>query len=237
MPDLSTLALQNIALALLDEEIGKSELLMSVAPIRLVSAGGLLAVRLCYNREFTWDIDCLLDPSVAALDEYREEFAAVARAVSRSGGYGRNWLNQQIQLFVARERRMDLFLESVDQGVAVYEGTNLIIYAGRLDWALERKVRRVAHVPDRRRYKDVDLPDAAALIRTMRKADDPPLSFEYIRGLNFNGFDVAPTEASIQAVAGHYLQTYGEIGLVEMVWDEKAKRYKYQGHGNEWVWV
>ncbi|AEO53070.1 hypothetical protein MYCTH_2293935 [Thermothelomyces thermophilus ATCC 42464] len=40
-----------------------------VAPIRLISIGGALAVRVCHNREASYDIDCMLDPNIAASSE------------------------------------------------------------------------------------------------------------------------------------------------------------------------
>jgi hypothetical protein len=223
-------------LALLDAEIGENELLMSVAPLRLISVGGSLAVRVCRNREASYDIDCMLDPNVARAAEYLAEFRAAVSRVANKGGYPADWLNQQVEMFVAENRRMDLFLESVQQGITMYEGENLVIYAGHLSWALERKIRRIAHVRDRRMIKNVDVPDAAALVRLMRRPGDPPISFQYIRELNLNGFDVPPTDEAIQEVADYYAQTYGEVGVAEMVWDADAGKWKYRGHDNEWVW-
>ncbi|KAL1878037.1 hypothetical protein VTK73DRAFT_8261 [Phialemonium thermophilum] len=224
------------ALKLLDSEIAKSELLMSVAPIRLITIGGSLAVRLCLNRRSTRDIDCMLDPNVAAAEDYADEFWAAATRTCEKGGFPRGWLAQQAELFVARERRMALFLESVEQGVVVFQGANVVIYAGLLSWALERKLRRIAHAPDRKEDQDVDIADAAALVRLVRSPGDPPLSFQYIRELNFNGFELPPEEYAIREVAEHYAQVYGEVGLAEKIWDDDAGRWKYQGLHDEWVW-
>jgi len=225
-------------LALLDAEIGASELLMSIAPLRLISVGGSLAVRVCLNREASFDIDCMLDPNLAAAADYLVEFEAAVSHVAQRGGYVDDWLNREVELFVAKHRRMNLFLESVQQGITIYEGANLIIYAGRLDWALERKLRRVAHARGRRGNKDVDLSDAAALVRLMRRpGNQPPLSFQYVRGLNLNGFDVPPTEDAVREVADYYARKYGEVGIADMVWDADASKWKYQGLDGEWVWA
>lgn len=204
-------------MAILDEEIAKSELLMSVAPIRLVSVGGSLAVCLTGSRQVSYDIDCILDPNVAAHSDYADEFRHVVGAATEVGGLWTDWLNRQVETFVARERRHDLFLESVEQDITVYSGENLVIYAGRLDWALERKIRRISYSRDRRRDKDVDVSDAAALIKYMIRAQDgKPLSFEFVRGLNYNGFDLPPTGSALKEVADYYAETYGEIGLAEI---------------------
>jgi hypothetical protein len=209
---------------------------MSVAPLRLISVGGSLAVRVCHNREASYDIDCMLDPNIAGASDYLVEFETAVSQVAESGGYTPDWLNQQVELFVSRERRMGLFLESVQQGIIIYEGANLVIYAGRLDWALERKVRRVAHARDRRRTKRVDVTDAAALVRLMRRPEEPPLSFQTIRDLNLNGFEVPPTDEAIREVADYYAQAYGEVGVADMVWDADAGKWKYQDLQNDWVW-
>ncbi|KAK4242144.1 hypothetical protein C8A03DRAFT_11647 [Achaetomium macrosporum] len=224
------------SLGLLDAEIGKSELLRSVARLRLISVGGSLAVRVCLNRETSYDIDCMLDPNVAAAHEYREEFEAAISQVAEMRGYMPDWLNQQVEMFVSKERRMHLFLESVQQGITIYEGKNLIIYAGSLSWALERKIRRVAHARDRRKNKHVDVSDAAALVRLMRRPGEPPISFRYIRELNLNGFDVPPTDEAIQEVAKYYTDVYGEVGIADLVWDAEVGKWKYRDLQNNWVW-
>ncbi|KXX79277.1 hypothetical protein MMYC01_203968 [Madurella mycetomatis] len=224
------------ALDLLDAEVAQSELLMSVCPIRLISVGGALAVRVCFNREASYDIDCMLDPNITRAADYLEEFMAAISRVTIKGGYVPDWLNRQVELFVCKEQRSRLFLESVQQGIKVYEGANLVIYAGRLSWALERKIRRVAHSRDRRRHKDVDVSDAAALVRLIKPQDGPPLSFKYIRELNLNGFEIPPTDEAIREVADYYAQKYGEVGIADMVWDADAGKWKYRDLQNEWVW-
>ncbi|PQK11899.1 hypothetical protein BB8028_0003g05190 [Beauveria bassiana] len=201
----------------LDEEIGKSELLMSVAPIRLITVGGSLAVLLCGNRTSSTDIDCILDPQVAEDSDYAEEWSKVVATAADAVHLEDDWLNDQLGIFVRRDKRKMLFLESVQQDIAIYEGKNVVIYAGRLDWALERKIRRVAYATERRQVKNVDTTDAAAIIKLMVSRDDyaTPLSFEFIRGLNYNGFDVAPTDDAIREVARYYKETYGDDGIIE----------------------
>jgi hypothetical protein len=199
----------------LDDEIGTREVLLGVAPIRLISIGGYLSVCLLGNREASYDIDCVLDPNLAAADDYVSELRAAISSVALEEGLDEQWLNWELQTFVSRPRRNDLFLESVEQGISLYSGPNLVVFAGRLDWALERKMRRVSYALERRQVKNVDLGDAAALIRYMVGRTHRPLSFGYVRGLNYNGFDVTPTDAALRAVARYYTETYGEVGLIE----------------------
>ncbi|KAG5928607.1 hypothetical protein E4U42_000321 [Claviceps africana] len=215
------------ALTMLDSKIASNDLLMSVAPLRLVTVGGCLAVRLCHNRETSYDIDCFFDPHVASIDHFAAEFETMIHQVACEGGYYKDWLSPQVNIFVSHEKRGTLFVESVQQDIVVYGGKNLVLYAGRLDWALESKVRRVSHSGSRRGPKNVDLPDAAALIHLMREGGDGlPISFQYVRELNINGFDLQPTEEALREIAAFYFKIYGEIGLAEMVWDNDAEEWK-----------
>lgn len=212
-----------IALTLLDAEIAKSELLRSVTPIRLASIGGSLAVCLLRNRESTYDIDCILDPNLASAAEYADEFKQAVASVARNGRFAHNWLNRQLEMFVMRNRRGSLFMESVEQNIELYKGPNLTIFAARLDWALERKMRRVAHAKDRRLDKNVDVSDAAALVSYMAGRSGHPLTFDYVKGLNYNGFDLPPTHEALQEVANFHIEKYGAVGLVDAVWDPEDK--------------
>lgn len=207
----------NQGLRTLNEEIGKSELLMSVAPIRLISVGGSLAVLLCRNRDSSTDIDCILDPQLAEDDDYAAEWNKVIKDAGDLVDFDDEWLNHQLAIFVRQDKRRTLFFESIEQDIILYEGDNLVIYAGRLDWALERKIRRIAHATNRRKQKNVDTPDAAAIVKLMTSRDDyaTPLSFEFIQGLNYNGFDVAPTHDAIREVARYYREKYGDGGIME----------------------
>lgn len=188
---------------------------MSVAPIRLLSVGGSLAVLLCGNRASSTDIDCLLDPHVAEDADYAAEWKAVVDRAAAAAQYDDDWLNQHLAIFVRRDKRKPLFLESVQQDIVMYRASNLVIYAGRLDWALECKVRRVSYSQERQRTKNVDTTDAAAIIRLMREQQGKPITAEYLRSLNYNGFDLPPSDDAIKNIAAYYREHYGEDGIEE----------------------
>lgn len=190
---------------------------MSVAPIRLMSVGGSMAVCLLKNRESSWDIDCMLDPNVAAVEEFADDFKAAVQRVSDIAEFEEGWLNRDLETFIHRPKRMALFLESVEQNIVIYPGVNLCVYAGKLEWALERKVRRIAHTRRAEQGKDVDMRDAAALIKQIVEKTGQPLTYDYVRGLNYNGFDLPPTEDALYRVARFYEHTYGSPGLVEQL--------------------
>uniref|UniRef100_A0A8H7NI27 Uncharacterized protein n=1 Tax=Bionectria ochroleuca TaxID=29856 RepID=A0A8H7NI27_BIOOC len=224
----------NQALSQLDDAIEASELLMSVAPIRFITIGGMLAVSLFGNRSTTKDIDFLLDPSVDAVDEYRAEALKIIRGVARKSGFSNNWMNDELRIFIGGTQRLNLFLQSVKQGVIVYKGRNMTIYAGRLDFALERKLRRLNEKLGRPR--ELDLSDAVTLVHWLKR-DGHPLSLAYVRSLDENGLGIPVGDAGIEATAREYLAVYGTQGIVEMTWDPLVKRAYYHNLNNGAVFI
>ncbi len=202
---------QIIALAALDVQIGKSELLMSVAPIRLMSVGGFVSVKLFQNRNSTIDVDCLMDPNFDAVYEYRCEFWRAVRQVAVSLNHETDWLNDELRNFIRSSKRQDLFLESIEQDIVMYQGQNLMIFAGKMEWALERKIRRIANA-NRPRLKDID--DAVAVTKFIIDSCGGPLGADYVERLNRNGFDVANMRKGMAAVAARYMELHGEACFV-----------------------
>ncbi|KHN95250.1 uncharacterized protein MAM_06961 [Metarhizium album ARSEF 1941] len=219
----------------LDVAFEAAELLMSVTPIRFVTIGGMLAVSLFQNRMVTKDIDFLLDPNIDAVVEYRDEVLRVIQGVARMRGFNSDWMNDELKIFIQSSNRLNLFLQSVEQGIIVYQGQNLIVYAGRLDFALERKLRRVDERSSNR-SRELDLSDAVTLVHYI-KGDGHPLSWKYVQGLDENGLGVKVGDAAIQATAIEYVRVYSTQGIVDMVWDETYQGWKYTNLEGEWMRV
>lgn len=211
----------------MDVEFGKSDLLTAIAPIRLISIGGFLAVKLFKNRDSTVDIDVLIDPNVDAVPEYRDEVWRSIRRVSKTHGFVHDWVNDQLRIFLRNDLRENLFLESIRQNVLIYAGKNLEIYAGRLDFALERKLRRVAQRSGNRNL-EFDLSDALAIIDYLVSEKGHPLAVNYCMGLDENGFGLGVERSDVEMVAARYLAKYGAQGIVDMAWDEKERRWYYE---------
>jgi hypothetical protein len=220
---------------MLDEGIGHSDLLLAVAPIRFITVGGMLAVTVFGNRAATKDIDFLLDPNVEAVQEYRDEVMRVIRDVAIAGNFNEDWMNDDFQIFVGRAKRPALFMQAVPQGVIGYHGRNLLVYAGRLDFALERKLRRISDPTDRAR--DIDLSDAITLVHWLKGDGGHPLSFEFVRSLDENQIGMPIRREGIDRAAQEYIKVYRTQGIVDFVWDEEESRYKYLDLENNWVFL
>ncbi|CAJ2500457.1 Uu.00g033100.m01.CDS01 [Anthostomella pinea] len=85
------------AFSALDAKVSKSELLMSVAPLRLMCAGGCVAVMYMNVRGSTEDVDILVDPNVDTAPEYQTAFAQAIRAVSESQKLQTDWMNDELK--------------------------------------------------------------------------------------------------------------------------------------------
>ncbi|KAI1827434.1 hypothetical protein F4861DRAFT_364464 [Xylaria intraflava] len=200
------------ALSALDGEFAKSELLMSLAPIRFMVTGGTLAVQYFHARTATKDVDCLTDPNIDAAEIYRQEISSAVRNVAQLLGLRQDWFNDEVKIFVQMNKRMDLFLRAIEQGIVIFRGVNLVLYAATMEWQLESKLRRIANGMNRRgEIKDIS--DAIVLVRHL-KGDGPPLSQEYVAGLNFNGWELT-TSRGMERVRKEYVRVYGEIGIAE----------------------
>jgi hypothetical protein len=185
---------------------------MSVAPIRFMLSGGTLAVKYFRIRKSTKDVDCLTDPNVDADGDYRHEIHLAAKRVAEALHLENDWFNDELRGFIRAEKRMDLFLRAVEQGIVVFQGANLVMYAAWMDWQLERKLRRIAGGTNKRgEMKDIS--DAIALVNAL-KGDGPPLTRQYLEGLNFNGFEVSMSRG-IEKVRRAYIQVHGSIGIAE----------------------
>lgn len=220
---------------MLDEGIGNSDLLLAVAPIRFITVGGMLAVSVLGNRATTKDIDFLLDPNVDAVKEYRDEVMRVIQDVAIAGNFSEDWMNDDFQIFVGRSKRPTLFMQSIEQGVIAYQGRNLLVYAGRIDFALERKLRRISDPSDRAR--DLDLSDAITLVHWLKGEGGHPLSFEFVQGLDENQMGMRIRREGIERAAREYIKVYKAQGIVDMIWDEEAGRYKYVNLENKDVFL
>lgn len=202
----------HVALEALDAEVGRSELLMSVAPIRLMCSGGCVAVKYFHVRPTTKDVDYMIDPNVDAAPEYRQALLDAVGAVAAAMQLQHDWMKDDLKSFIRSPKRMDLFLASVGQNIVLFSGANVVVYAASMEWALERKIRRVNRG---RAVRHEDLSDAAAIIKHM-KGRGPPVSIAYLKGLNYNGFE-GPMDLGIELVRREYEKVYGEVGIADII--------------------
>ncbi|KFX95822.1 hypothetical protein O988_05618 [Pseudogymnoascus sp. VKM F-3808] len=217
LPEKQQLSAQDFwqGLELLDAEFEKSELLSALAPIRIMSTGGFLAIAYFKNRESTVDLDYFLDPELFDNEDVKYDIRTAAEAVASQLVFPPSWFNDEMTIFASRSIRPKLFQDSLDQDIVLWQGKRLKVYAVEFEWALERKIRRLTHDSAGRSYSS-DLSDAVSILHLLvERNGDQPLDRDHIRQLNRNGFEVLPDERTLDVIAHIYRQTYNKDVFVE----------------------
>ncbi|KAB8239246.1 hypothetical protein ETB97_010267 [Aspergillus alliaceus] len=199
----------NKGLEALDNEMGKDEWLIAFAPITLLSAGGFLAVNFLKNRESTEDLDYLLEPQWAHDNDVKGPLHDAMKRAARGIGFTDDWANEQMAFFVPDRSRQLLFEKAEKQNIVLWEGHNLRVLAVPLEWALERKLRRI-HNEMQSSKRRSDINDALALLRHLKARNRGPLERERIRTLNICSAEMVPGHATMDEIAAAYRKKYNE---------------------------
>lgn len=193
----------------LDQEMGENIWLVAFAPIQLISAGGYIAVSYFKNRDSTGDVDYLMHPEFAADKEIRTAFEQTILAVAKKLEYTRDWINEDMAIFVTDKARQALFEKAEKQNITLFKGENLEILAAPLEWALECKLRRIYNA-NRSKKRESDLSDAVALLKHLRERNNGPLDMESVRNWNTNGFEIRVDVRTMEKIAELYREGHNE---------------------------
>lgn len=187
--------------------MGKFDFIVAFAPIKLITAGGFLAVNCLKNRETTKDLNYLLDPEWATDEDIKGPLEQAILRVSQRLQLAEQWANEDMALYVTKETRVHLFRKALKQNIILFRGDNLIILAAPIKWALKRKIRWMfAPGPDRK--VETDMSDLLAMLRCMRDRKAGPLNPEHLRTQSLNSFDDVPDSAGMGQIAAAYREKY-----------------------------
>ncbi|CAG7941362.1 unnamed protein product [Penicillium salamii] len=189
--------------------MGRNPWIVAFVPIQLITAGGFLAVSYLKNRESTGDIDFLFDSEFAGDKDIEQAFREAVLAVADRSGFHDEWINASMSVFVTAKTRQQLFERALQQDITLFKGENMELRAAPIEWALERKLRRI-HAVNRDRKAELDIADAIAILKYIRTQNNGPLDEEAIRTMNMNGFDVLPDHRTMKRVADEYHRVHGE---------------------------
>ncbi|KAF7950858.1 uncharacterized protein EAE97_002410 [Botrytis byssoidea] len=192
----------------LDKEMANDPYLVAFAPIEILTAGGFLAVWYLKSREATGDLDYIIHPEWSTDDEIKEPFHEAVLKVGKKLNFNRKWMNEDMKLFTTGATDERLFKQSQEENLVLFSGNNILVRAAPIEWALERKLRRI-YAGGRDRKAEFDLSDAVAMLKNLKDTKGP-LDREYIRTLNMNGFDVVPDDHTMNRVAVEFQRVYGE---------------------------
>lgn len=193
--------------------MGKDDWLIAFAPITLLSAGGFLAVSFFRNRESTGDLDYLIEPQWAHDKDVKAPLQDAMQRAARNLGFIDDWANEELAFFVPDQSRQLLFEEAEKQNIVLWDGPNLRVLAVPLEWALERKLRRIHNkMQNTKRKSDID--DAIALLNHMGKRNGGPLKREHVRTLNICSMEPPPDQKTMDEIAAAYRAKYNEEAFV-----------------------
>ncbi|KAJ5689965.1 hypothetical protein N7462_004357 [Penicillium macrosclerotiorum] len=196
-------------LEVLDNEMGNDDWLVAFAPITLISTGGFLATNFFRNRESTGDLDYLLEPQWAHDNDVKKPLQDAMTRAARHLGFIDGWANDEMAFFVPDQFRQVLFEKAEKQNIVLWGGTNLRVLAVPLEWALERKLRRI-HNSKKHAKRGSDIGDVLAILKHVRTQNNGPLNKEYIRTLNICSFEMLPDQATMNDIAALYRDKFNE---------------------------
>ncbi|KAJ6119899.1 hypothetical protein N7523_004179 [Penicillium sp. IBT 18751x] len=196
-------------LEVLDGEMGKDDWLIAFAPITLISTGGFLATNYFHNRESTGDLDYLLEPQWASDNDVKRPLQNAMIRTANQLGFTEDWVNDDMAFFIPEQSRQDLFEMAEEQNIVLWEGANLRVLAVPLEYALERKLRRI-HNSRKHVKRGSDIVDVVAILKHLRVQNAGPLSRERIRTLNICSFEMPPDSTTMNEIASAYRQEHAE---------------------------
>ncbi|EEH08778.1 conserved hypothetical protein [Histoplasma capsulatum var. duboisii H88] len=203
------MSISRIGLRALDAELAKHHMIVAFSPITVITAGGFVAVTYLQNRNATGDLDYLLAPEWAADPDIKNSLRDAIIKVSNDLGFNYEWANDDMAIFVTHEAQKWLFEQAEKQDIVLFLGQHIRVLAAPIEWAVERKIRRLFE-GTRDRKAVFDLSDCLAMLKWLRDRNDGPLDRERIRGLDVNGFGVGPDKATMDTIATAYCEKYGE---------------------------
>lgn len=189
--------------------MGKDDWLIAFAPITLISTGGFLATNYFRNRDSTSDLDYLLEPQWASDNDVKRPLQNAMIRTANQLGFTEDWVNDDMAFFIPEQSREDLFEMAEEQNIVLWEGTNLRVLAVPLEYALERKLRRI-HNSRRHVKRGSDIVDVVAILKHLRTLNESPLSREHIRTLNICSFEMPPDNTTMNEIAAAYREQHGE---------------------------
>ncbi|PGH21400.1 hypothetical protein AJ80_03317 [Polytolypa hystricis UAMH7299] len=197
-------------LQVLDDEMGEDPFITAFAPIKVIAAGGYIAVAHLQCRDSTDDIDYLLEPQWVGDPDIQPPFRNAVLHVAEKLRFNDRWMNEDMAHYVAKGARRYLFRSAEQQNIVLFQGTNLIMLAAPMEWVLERKLRRI-YSGARGKRRDEDVVDAVALLKHLRDQAGQPLDRVRVSQLTIvNAWDVMPDMSTMNLVEDRYRRTYNE---------------------------
>jgi hypothetical protein len=181
-----------------------------MSPVRMISAGGFVAVTLFGNRASTEDVDYMLDTQMRDPKKAEEKLLVAIKAVTQLLQMEEGWINDSMAVFAVGDKRKDLFRASIEQNEMLFHGKHLIIYAVEWQWAMTRKLIRLSTGGDRE--GGIDRSDSVELLRRIIGIGGLPLDRSVVKSWTDNIYTPI-TDSVLDGVAADYERKYQSRGL------------------------
>ncbi|KAF4448391.1 hypothetical protein F53441_8199 [Fusarium austroafricanum] len=130
---------------------------------QLVTVGGAVNTLYLQSRISTHDVDFFLENASSSTHHAIHEAARFANR-QRGGRLGAEWLNNATQLFMPVQLQQTLFRAALEQGVVVFEGGGLRVYAAPWSYAFCGKLNRLSDPLSGGEPRPYDLADAVVYL-------------------------------------------------------------------------
>lgn len=191
----------------LSVQIGKSKNLSKRLPIRVMTTGGFVSVSCLHNRHVTGDLDYILDPKLSK--KLMKKLEVANFKISRNTKIDEHWFNSGLSAFVLCKWKEQLFKDSVEQDLVLWQSENLVVYACKWEWALDRKLKRY-----KAELRNVDMWDALFILdRIISNRDGELVGREEIRSWYPNMLEPIP-DSVFDVMAVRFRNQFGRDGLI-----------------------
>lgn len=196
-----------LALTNLSIQIGKSKNLSKNLPVRVITTGGFVSVACLRNRHVTADLDYVLDPILSQKLMMKLEHAN--KKVSKGKKIDEHWFNSSLSVFIMGDKREKLFQDSIEQGLILWESSNLVVYACKWEWALDRKLKRY-----KLELRNTDMWDSVFILdKIIYDRGGKPIGREEVKSWYPNMYE--PLDDSVLDMLATTFQTqFGKEGLI-----------------------
>jgi hypothetical protein len=123
--------------------------------------------------------------------------------------YHEKWINADLRIFATEPAKEQLFRKAIEQNIVLWNGENIRVLAAPIEWALERKLRRI-HNNDEDRDISLNMTDALAILKYIKEMSNGLLNRRAIQTMNISGFDILPSDQTMDFVAYEYRKKYSE---------------------------
>ena len=124
-----------------------------------------------------------------------------------------DWANDEVTLFLSLLRDpKDLFDRSIQQGVLLYNGINLQIYAVLWLWVLSRKMKRLQM--EGQKPRDVDWSDCVSITYMIIQDSGEPVRTSALTEFDHTDREPPVFANTIDSVNERFQQKYGFDGFI-----------------------